>query len=878
MKDISSNSLKRLQATLKNLKWFDYIYFATTAYTGVRLASYPSWILGIFFSAMFYFSGQKIYLTYHKKDTDRFERYYAEARKMYAADNYSGAIETITKALEIGAELRGNERLVGAYLIRAHSSIELNDQEKAIKDCSAAIEIDPSSSEAFRIRGLAKHRKGVAIEDFRSDFEKAAQLGSEGGIQALEIIDNAPKESSLLSPNENLEEWRHSQALLARNATYIQAYERYIDILDDSKVLEEFQKLKDLLSIEYFNQFEVASKYRDAYMLFRLRNLTTACMAVNMHGQSLEDKDEFGKYFLHPIFDETDTRLRKTLSEEDIQKQFDRANELEQYIVYGCSIYCNKLLNLIDGGEREERDKGESYDKFLEIQSSIESKKMVDEIYVVREAMIWTIASTNVDLVTSAEDSDAFEVKAFKLLSETNVYGSDYGNGPYKKEDIISAIIRRMKWESEMFEAAEGFSISSYKEKIFSMNDTQLSEEAAGNESTLEMREFLNRWGQASQVKYGIKELRQAVINDYAYLCYEDGGTKPDETSLQQFKKDVATMNKEDLLSETSVIETNAFKADELVDYIEAWIDKCGFAELSYEQTNEGGTILSSNSSTKSELPQNIDYRDYFNTALSEWKAGDLRSALRNCNKALEINSIHGQSIRLKGLLHYSLGELKQAREIYLKTIELEVTYVEDFFDLGKIENSLGEFEASATHLLQAIAINVQREEDSSESIDLAMFAKSSYYLANSFLNLGEYRLGINAYEKCFGMWDWNEEEYSKFNAEFLRLAACLYSGNKDSEKAQAAITSAQSLDPTSAKIWYDSGVIKRELSDLEGAIRDFEKSYEINPSLNSASHNIGSIYFDLGNNEKACEYWKIGASLGNQNSQVLLEKHCSDE
>ncbi|WP_244272444.1 tetratricopeptide repeat protein [Synechococcus sp. N5] len=875
---ITRNSAQQYWAFLKRFRWQDYGNFALTAYLGKLVVSGEGWLTKGIFLLLLYFSGEKIVKVYRRQDATGLEYYCKKAAKSYSSDDFKKAIHYINKGLAAGSNLKDNPNLYSAYVMRGGSRLMLNKYDEAIMDCTAAIEIDPSKGKGYYARGYAKFRSNSNDEEYEKDIRKAAELGYEDAINMLESISRAKPEISLLNPADNLEEWRISQALLARNAAYIQAYERYIEILDDNKVLQEFQKLKDQLGIEYFTQLEVASKYKDEYMLFRLRNLTTACMAVNMHGQSLEDKDAFGKYFLHPIFDETDTRLRKRLREEDIQKQFDRANELEQYIVYGCSLYCNKLLNLIDGGTREERDKGENYDKFLEIQSSIESKKMVDEIYVVREAMIWTIASTNVDLVTSAEDSDAFEVKAFKLLSSTNKYGIEYGNGPYKRGDIIDAVIQRKEWECQIFEDAKGFSISSYKEKVFSMTDTQLSEEAAGNDSPLEMREFLNRWGQASQIKYGIKELRQAVINDYAYLCHEDGGTKPDETSLQQFKKDVATMSREELLSETSVIETSAFKADELVDYIEVWIDKCEFAELAYEQTNEGGTILLRNSPIKSDLPQNIGYREYFNTALSEWKAGDLRSALSNCNKALEINNSHGQSIRLKGLLHYSLGELKQARKIYLKTIELEETYVEDFFDLGKIENSLGEFEASTTHLLQAIAINMQKRDDSNESFDLAMLAKSSYYLANSFLNLGEYKLGINAYEKCLDMWDWSEEEYSKFNAEFLRLAACLYSGNKDSEKAQEAITRAQSLDPTSAEIWYDSGVIKRESGDLEGAIRDFKKSYEINPSLNSAAHNIGSIYFDLGNNKKACEYWTIGASLGNQNSQALIEKHCSDE
>ena len=76
--------------------------------------------------------------------------------------------------------------------------------------------------------------------------------------------------------------------------------------------------------------------------------------------------------------------------------------------------------------------------------------------------------------------------------------------------------------------------------------------------------------GPVEQFSYGISDLRQAIINDYAYLCYQIG-EQPDETSLQEYKEKVEVMGIEELISETSVIETNDFKIDELADYIELW-------------------------------------------------------------------------------------------------------------------------------------------------------------------------------------------------------------------------------------------------------------------------------------------------------------------
>lgn len=589
---ITKKSAQQYWAFLKRFRWKDYGYFALTAYLGKLAVSGDGLLTKGIFLLLLYFLGEKIVKVYRRQDAAGLEYYCERAAKRYSSDDFEKAIHYINKGLAAGSNLKDNPNLYSAYLMRGGLQLILNKYDEAIMDYTAAIEIDPSKGKAYYVRGYAKLRSNSNDEEYEKDIRKAADLGYEDAINMLESLSRAKPEISLLNPADNLEEWRISQALLARNAAYIQAYERYIEILDDNKVLQEFQKLKDQLGIEYFTQLEVASKYKDEYMLFRLRNLTTACMAVNMHGQSLEDKNAFGKYFLHPIFDETDARLRKRLREEDIQKQFDRANELEQYIVYGCSLYCNKLLNLIDGGTREERDKGENFTTFLEIQSSLEKLKKIDEIYVIREAMLWTIASTNVDLVTSAEESDAFEVKAFHLLSKTNQLKSDYGNGPYRKDDIIKAIVKRWEWGSQLALNTESISSSKYQEKLLAMSDTELSEEAVGKDSSLDMRDFLNRWGQSSQVGYGIDELRQAVINDYAYLCYQDLGTKPDETALEEYKKNVYEMSVDELVSETSVIETSEFKIDELIDYMELWLKFSEYAAYNYEKTSEGGTVL----------------------------------------------------------------------------------------------------------------------------------------------------------------------------------------------------------------------------------------------------------------------------------------------
>ena len=93
--------------------------------------------------------------------------------------------------------------------------------------------------------------------------------------------------------------------------------------------------------------------------------------------------------------------------------------------------------------------------------------------------------------------------------------------------------------------------------------------------------------------EYSIGQLRQAVINDYAYLCYQDGGTQPDERSLEDFKKKVAKMSWDELLKETSISEdVNPSLDFSLRDYIESWLAKSEYADLIYIKNEDGSTTI----------------------------------------------------------------------------------------------------------------------------------------------------------------------------------------------------------------------------------------------------------------------------------------------
>ena len=98
------------------------------------------------------------------------------------------------------------------------------------------------------------------------------------------------------------------------------------------------------------------------------------------------------------------------------------------------------------------------------------------------------------------------------------------------------------------------------------------------------------------KIEITIEQLRQAVINDYAYICADEGGTESDEIFLEDYKKSVSEMTWEQLMEETSVnVEEPSDKPHEMTleEYVEIWGDRTQYADLNYIKNEDGSTCLS---------------------------------------------------------------------------------------------------------------------------------------------------------------------------------------------------------------------------------------------------------------------------------------------
>ena len=131
--------------------------------------------------------------------------------------------------------------------------------------------------------------------------------------------------------------------------------------------------------------------YRDQV----IRNKGFAFSVAAAMGKSISEK-ECEEAFLENIFAEEVTFLVSLLSENELREQHLEAYnmDLSQYIEALALYYCNQLLNLADGGNRELYQKdGTVCQRLVELTAKLEERKMFDEFYVARTAVVNAFAT-----------------------------------------------------------------------------------------------------------------------------------------------------------------------------------------------------------------------------------------------------------------------------------------------------------------------------------------------------------------------------------------------------------------------------------------------------------------------------------------------------
>jgi tetratricopeptide (TPR) repeat protein len=202
-------------------------------------------------------------------------------------------------------------------------------------------------------------------------------------------------------------------------------------------------------------------------------------------------------------------------------------------------------------------------------------------------------------------------------------------------------------------------------------------------------------------------------------------------------------------------------------------------------------------------------------------KTAGYGKALDDLNKAIQIDPANELAYYNRGGAYLLLKKYDSAVADFNHALKLNPANQNALLNRNKAERLLHP-EADSGSMIQNVASDTRSGND-----------LSFYNLANQMAEKGKYELAIHYYSQAIG-------QNPKLEEAYINRGNCF-----------AAI------------------------KEYKKAISDYSIVLGINPSSAIMLNNIATSYFNLGNKDKACEYWKKGMMLNNRESAEAFKKHC---
>lgn len=359
----------------------------------------------------------------------------------------------------------------------------------------------------------------------------------------------------------------------------------------------------------------------------------------------------------------------------------------------------------------------------------------------------------------------------------------------------------------------------------------------------------------------------------------------------------------------TEVIESDASDIDKAVALTYMGI-------IENERNNYLKALDYYNRALKYNPKNSITYR---NIAITYKERKDFDNALKNINKAIELDASNTNNHLLQGNIYFLMHKYNTAMEAYKRVIDIEpenasalyntalclsskgdIISASDYLLLaakadksGKIAylaySELGNYalndndlKNAATYLKKAISLN---PNDATDHYNLAIiYLKQGYKpealkefsiaeklgnenieilesLGLAYHNLNDYNKSLNIYDKIL--------KINSKNINALSQIGDLYFKKGDILEALKAYKKITELRPASehARIAYlNIGNILDDAARYEESIEAYEKALSINPKDDSTFYNMGITYKHAKNNEKAIESWRKAIQINPDN------------
>lgn len=282
------------------------------------------------------------------------------------------------------------------------------------------------------------------------------------------------------------------------------------------------------------------------------------------------------------------------------------------------------------------------------------------------------------------------------------------------------------------------------------------------------------------------------------------------------------------------------------------------------------------------------------NRGVTRGSLGQKEEAIADLQRALTINpnSPNPDFILRIADLRYLLNDFTGSIADYNRLLTMDKMYPRIYSKRAGSEAMLGQAEEALRDADKAIQIDPKDEEaynsrglanrllgrldDAVNDFGLAIYIKDDYSRPYNnrgavYLAQGQPERAIEDFSKAIELDSHYADPYSNRGVVEQKLDR--------NEAALKDLDTALRLNPHFADAYQNRGVVKNALKLFPEALADFNQALKLNPGKNSGAIYVGrgiSKLF-LGDNAGACEDWRIASDLAAANAASLIAEYCKD-
>ena len=221
----------------------------------------------------------------------------------------------------------------------------------------------------------------------------------------------------------------------------------------------------------------------------------------------------------------------------------------------------------------------------------------------------------------------------------------------------------------------------------------------------------------------------------------------------------------------------------------------------------------------------------YFNLGITFQGLSKFDSALLNYKKAIEIKSNYAEAFNNLGTLYKEMKDFDSSIKSYLEAIDIKSDYAEAYNNLGILYKELGQLDKAL--ISHENAINIRPKYDEAHN-----------NLGILYMELGQLDKSIKSYKQAI-----------KANADFIEAINNLGLVLMNLGHTQEAIQHYQKalkIDPSFALTYNNLGVAYKNLHIHDAASKCFKKGIALNPNYVDAFCNYGHLLTEMDDLQEA--------------------------